>query len=295
MSYVFLDLEWNGSYSKTLHRFVNEIIEFGAVKTDDEFNITDTFSVLIKPHIAKKLCSKVKQLTKITNGELKQNGITFMEAVGRFSEFAEDSVIVTWSTSDIHALIENYSYYTDDYHLPFLSHYCNLQEYCESCLDVHDASAQLGLSVCADMLGVEYSEDEQHRAFADAELSLKCLARLSTDFDIKSFVMDAGQEEFYTRMMFKTHFVTDINSPDVDKSVMFFECEECKAPLVQMSPWRVHNKAFVATFGCENCQKEFTGRISFKKRYESVTVRKRLSEKKKPQSEEDEQNSSDDI
>ena len=43
MSYVILDLEWNGSYSKTAHRFVNEIIEFGAVKTDDEFNIIDTF------------------------------------------------------------------------------------------------------------------------------------------------------------------------------------------------------------------------------------------------------------
>ena len=35
MSFVVLDLEWNGSYSSKEHRFVNEIIEFGAVKTDD--------------------------------------------------------------------------------------------------------------------------------------------------------------------------------------------------------------------------------------------------------------------
>lgn len=65
MSFVILDLEWNGSYSTSLHRFVNEIIEFGAVKVDDEFNITDKFSVLIKPQIGKKLCSKVKELTKL--------------------------------------------------------------------------------------------------------------------------------------------------------------------------------------------------------------------------------------
>ena len=75
MSYVILDLEWNGAYSKALHRFVNEIIEFGAVKTDDEFNIIDTYSVLVAPKIGRKLCPKVKQLTKISFDELKSCGI----------------------------------------------------------------------------------------------------------------------------------------------------------------------------------------------------------------------------
>ena len=32
MDYVILDLEWNTAYSKSAHKFVNEIIEFGAVK-----------------------------------------------------------------------------------------------------------------------------------------------------------------------------------------------------------------------------------------------------------------------
>ena len=36
MSYVILDLEWNSAYSYKLKRFVNEIIEFGAVRLDDE-------------------------------------------------------------------------------------------------------------------------------------------------------------------------------------------------------------------------------------------------------------------
>ena len=35
MSYVILDLEWNSAYSHSNHCFINEIIEFGAVKTDD--------------------------------------------------------------------------------------------------------------------------------------------------------------------------------------------------------------------------------------------------------------------
>ena len=66
MSYVILDLEWNASYSKMLHKFVNEIIEFGAVKTDDEFNIIDTFSVMVVPKIGKILSPKVKHLSKIS-------------------------------------------------------------------------------------------------------------------------------------------------------------------------------------------------------------------------------------
>ena len=51
MSYVILDLEWNGSYSKVLHKFVNEIIEIGAVKLDENLKVIDTFKQLIKPKL----------------------------------------------------------------------------------------------------------------------------------------------------------------------------------------------------------------------------------------------------
>ena len=40
MNIVILDLEWNGAYSRRLHGFINEIIEFGAVKLDAQLNIT---------------------------------------------------------------------------------------------------------------------------------------------------------------------------------------------------------------------------------------------------------------
>lgn len=279
MSYVILDLEWNASYSNTLHKFVNEIIEFGAVKTDDDFNIVDTFSVLVAPKIGKKLSSKVKQLTKISFEELEKYGVPFMEAVDKFTCFSKDSVIVTWSTSDVHALIENYSYHTGDYHLPFLLRYCNVQEFCEVCLNINDTSGQLGLSTCAEILNIDFSEDEQHRAFADAELSLKCLKKLSQKRMLSDFVYDAGKEEFYERMMFKTYFVTDIDSSDVDKSQMFFKCSNCGGLTRRLTSWKIHNKAFTADFLCDNCAKKFWGRISFKKKYDGVVVRKKLVEK----------------
>ena len=67
---------------------------------------------LVAPKIGKKLCSKVKQLTKITNEELKDDGVSFIKAISLFSDFLGDGVLMTWSDSDLHALIENYSYYT---------------------------------------------------------------------------------------------------------------------------------------------------------------------------------------
>ena len=54
MNIVILDLEWNGAYSRRLHGFINEIIEFGAVKLDAQLNITDRFSCFVKPQVTKR-------------------------------------------------------------------------------------------------------------------------------------------------------------------------------------------------------------------------------------------------
>ena len=110
MNFVILDLEWNGSYSKRDKKFYNEIIEFGAVKTDSNLNIIDTFSMLVTPTIGKKLNSRIKALTNITNEELKDAHNTFADVSEKFGEFLGDSVLLTWGNSDIHALMENYGY-----------------------------------------------------------------------------------------------------------------------------------------------------------------------------------------
>ncbi|MEE1218496.1 MAG: 3'-5' exonuclease [Ruminococcus sp.] len=276
MSYVILDLEWNGSYSKSQKRYINEIIEFGAVKTDDDFNIIDRFSMLITPQIGKKLCNKVKELTKITNEELEASGVTFMHAVSKFTKFSQDSVLLTWSTSDIHALIENYSYYTHEIRLPFLNKYCNLQKYCERCLGTENPAAQLGLGTCAQLLSIEFSEEEQHRAFSDAELSLKCLKYFISDYSIEPFIIDASKSAFYDRIMFRNHYITDINSPDIDKSQMIFSCDECGCLAEQKSKWKVRNKHFAADFECPDCGKKFSGRVAFKRKFEGVIVKKKI-------------------
>ena len=46
MQYIILDLEWNTAFDKRRKEFVNEIIEFGAVKLDDSLEEVTPFRAL---------------------------------------------------------------------------------------------------------------------------------------------------------------------------------------------------------------------------------------------------------
>lgn len=278
MSYVILDLEWNGSYSKAVHKFVNEIIEFGALKLDENLNVTDSFSILVAPKIGKKMNTRVKALTKINFDELKDKGVGFMEASRRFAEFLGDGVLMTWGTSDLFTLMENYSFYTKDYHIPFLTSYCDLQEYCERAMGIYDEGNQIGLGACAERLGIDFSEEEQHRADADAYLSLECMKRTFDAYPVGSCILNARGEEFYERLTFKNYFITSLNDDAVDKNELRFCCDRCGKPAKRQKKWKMHNKHFTTEFYCKSCRRKFIGRISFKQKYDSVAVNKRILE-----------------
>ena len=275
MSYVILDLEWNGSYSKKIHRYVNEIIEFGAVKIDDYFNIVDTFSMLIKPQIGKKLSSHIAKLTHITNDELFDSDNTFYSVERKFRDFLGDSILLTWGTSDIHTLIENYKYYTGNDKLMFISKYCDLQLYCEKALNVYNPSTQLGLQACADMLNINSNEEDLHRAYSDAELSYECFKRLYDKTDFQKYVQNVD-EEFFNKITFKNKQLTDLNSPLIDKSQFYFNCQECGIRAEQITHFKVKNKSFTADFRCPKCRQQFKGRITARLKYEGVTLNKRV-------------------
>ena len=130
MDIVILDLEWNGTYSRRLKGYINEIIEFGAVKCGPDLSEKATFSCFVKPQVAKHISSTISTLTSITDETL-TGGATFMQAVSRFKRWAGDCVVMTWGTSDILTLIENCRYFSGDEHVPFLSRYCDLQVFAQ--------------------------------------------------------------------------------------------------------------------------------------------------------------------
>lgn len=276
MEYIILDLEFNGTYSKNRHCFVNEIIEFGAVKCDEQLNIIDTFSELIMPQISKKLNTHVSKLTHLTMEELRQSHRNFPQVLSLFRKFLGDGVLMSWGTSDILVLMENYRYFIGG-DMSFVRAYANLQAYCEAALDYHDSARQMGLSTCAEQLSIGFEDASLHRAYNDAELTALCFHRL---YDPALFVqyVSVCDADFYKKLTFKNYNICDLKDPGVDKRQMSFSCDVCGRKAHRRSKWRLKNKSFRAVFRCMRCKRDFEGRITFKQCYDTVKVTKRAVE-----------------
>ena len=59
MNFIIFDLEWNNAYNYKLKHGMNEIIEIGAVKLDENLDVVDTFKQLIITAAFKKTRLKV--------------------------------------------------------------------------------------------------------------------------------------------------------------------------------------------------------------------------------------------
>lgn len=112
MNYIVLDLEWNQPFTpKHIKRkpfpLTGEIIQIGAVKLDNDFNIIDNFKIGVRP---KYYTILQKHVSKVVN--LKQDdiylGFSFPVAFDYFKKWCQkDFIFLTWGFDDIPMLKEN--------------------------------------------------------------------------------------------------------------------------------------------------------------------------------------------
>ncbi len=286
MRFIVTDLEWNGSYTRKTHGYFNEIIEIGAVKTDEKWGSVETFHAVICPVISRKLSNIVTDLTNITPEELAE-GLSFEEAITLFSEWIgdEEAVLATWSNTDLLVLMENFHYYYGDETIPFATHYVDLQRYCQQQLGV-DTSQQLGLSHATEMLGISDEGMALHRALDDSILTARVLKQLYHPTKIRPLVW-VLDERFYQRIRFKPFIINDMKHPAVQKKAFRFRCEVCGRRLTPKGNFKFRNRAFCADLECRACQKQYLGRVQFRQLFDSVETKQKLIEKvKKEPSEE---------
>ncbi len=274
MNYVILDLEWNGCYSKRLNGFINEIIEFGAVKLNENFEIIGQFSMLVRPAIGKRIRSSVKNLTSITNDDLK-HGSPFTYAVNKFRKFVDGCVLMTWSTSDLVTLEANCSYYFGKPKIPFVKQYVDLQAYCQDMLGIGNKNS-LGLVAAAEMLGLNVDDIPHHRAVGDSIVSAKCFQALYYEPTFSAYIQNAETDAFYERLNFHNTFITSLDNEAIDRSVMFFNCNVCGARAEQQKDWEAKNKSFYSSFRCPYCENTFKGKIQFKVKYDGILPIKKV-------------------
>ena len=274
MSIVFLDLEWNNASSKIHQRFVNEIIEIGAVKLDDEYNEIDRFDIIIRSQITKKLGGRFKNLTNISNEQMLE-GVSFDDAIKLFISWCgKDFLTVTWSNSDLYAIIENFQLFYSNFPDNCFETYLDLQRFYHFIFK-RDNGNQISLKDAAESLEIPLEDVALHRASDDSAVTAEIFKRIAKLGDINEFVTDTRVGEFYERLTFKPYCIDEINSEFVTPDDLSFNCE-CGSVAQAISEWKVTNKQFSNIFFCKNCKKRFLGRVRIKKYFDYTKVKKSI-------------------
>ena len=276
MNYIIMDLEWNNSYMKSAQRFVNEIIEVGAVKLDESLNTVGTFTEIIKPVLSKKLRSRIKNLTNISNDDIKA-GKPFSEVISEFEKWVgDDSVVLSWGDTDIRTLLTNVKCFLNKEDISFIRKYADLQRYCQCFINMENVQ-QAGLSYAAECLQIDAEKFPHHRALDDSLLSAECFKKTFNKDKLNEFIKECD-EDFYARLAFHPYVIRKKDDPLIDKNVFNCVCDICGGNVKVIKKWKFSNQSFRGIFYCKKCDREFRVSLRIKKFYDRIDIKRNYSE-----------------
>jgi DNA polymerase III epsilon subunit-like protein len=178
MYYVVFDLEFNQDPDSLMlphlmpdspekkAKYPSEIIQFGAVKLDEDFNTVETFNRLVKPTIYSHISEFITELTGITRESLEAEQ-DFIQVYKEFLEFLDEPEIVlcVWGMIDMKELVRNAIYHNlNEKLLP--NRYINIQPLASAHLG-QPKKKPLSLRYCVEALGINISYSF-HDALNDA-------------------------------------------------------------------------------------------------------------------------------
>lgn len=275
MNYIVLDSEWNSVFYKKKRRYINELVEIGAVKLNDKFEIIDEFQSVIKSQITEKLSNRFINLTNISNEEM-LSGVSLGEAIESFKNWAgEDTVVFTWSDSDLYTLYQNCDEFLGLDYIPGFFKYADAQKIVQAYMKQNGfvIESQISLENAAFHLEIPVDNIELHRAKDDSRLTAKLLKSVE-NIDFNTYIRDCTAKDFYAKIAFKPYIINNINNKYVKRNKMRFKCDECGARAKQKTDWVFKKGGFNAEFYCKKCDISFDGVVIFKKLYKSVSIKK---------------------
>lgn len=251
MDYIVLDLEWNQSSNLSLEnpRLPFEIIEVGAVKLDEQFNIIDEYSSYIKPRLYRKLHYKIRTMLNYDEDTLK-TGRPFDVVCREFLAWCGSNYIFcTWGPLDLSNLQLNMDYYYMkklEYPLKFY----NIQDIFTMINDDEPNAAKLEKAVTC--LGIE-KDEPFHSAVNDARYTAYVLNRLS----IPNF-RDMYSTDYYNHPTNKDNEIIHYHKNYIeyvtrefdnkaaainDKEVNILRCYKCNKKLTKKIRWFVNTSS----------------------------------------------------
>lgn len=297
MNYIILDMEWDSAYFVPQKRFLNQILQIGAVKLDSSFNIVDTFDVTIRSSFSKRVSKRFVELTGITK-EMMLAGIPLKDAVLKYNEFVgTDSVTMTWSDTDIRTIIENETALLGDLRFR-LDKYLDLQKFIQGELALigHKCESQISLGNAAEVLGISTESYELHTAKDDSVVCALLLKHCYNKERFEKLIKDTSNPDFFERLLFKPYFITDYNDSRIPTGAFDFSCPFCGGKIDMLGKhWRIHNRNFSMLFECKNCEKKLIGRVSVRQMYDDIKLSKKIVEKVERPKEDDLQPVSEEV
>lgn len=167
MNHIVLDLEWNQAphparaVTEPL-KLNGEIVQMGAVKMNERFEVVDEFKAMVRPRYYKKMHFKVKELTGITADDLAA-GLSFGDAMERFLAWCgSEWDLFTWGPDDGGVLRDNCILFGVDFRR--VPPCCNLQLIFDD--QITRENRQFSLSFAMEQVGEKLSD--AHDALNDA-------------------------------------------------------------------------------------------------------------------------------
>lgn len=283
MDYIILDLEWDNVFFKPQKRFVNQILQIGAVRLDSGFNIIDTYEATIRSDVSKKVSQRFADLTGITTEKMLE-GIPLREAVEGYNEFSKGAeVTMTWSNTDIYTIVDNQKTLLKGETEFKFKNYLDLQKLVQGEMRErgHDTKNQISLEAAAVLFGVDTIEYELHTALDDSLICAKLLKVCYNEKHFNALLRNTENPDFYKRIEFKSSPITDINDKRIDKQSLVFACPKCSSDTAIMGKWKYRNRWFSARFKCKKCSHKFMARVFFKETFDKIVVKKKTFDLKK--------------
>ncbi len=174
MNYIVLDLEWNQGENEE-GNLPFEIIEIGAVKVNENGEIIDKFSMLIRPSIYPEIYKYISKVIGVGHDELRK-GSTFVDAFYKFIEWCgKDVIFCTWGPMDLTELQRNMDYYHIENPFPFPFYYYDIQKI----YSIHKKEGKIkrALDYVVEEMGITV-DGPFHRAMWDSYYTAKVMEKI---------------------------------------------------------------------------------------------------------------------
>ena len=181
MHYIVVDLEWNqpvsyqsSVYRKVGDRLVFEMIQIGAVKLDEDFQLIDSLSIPIRPTQYVKIHPRIKRMTHLGPEEL-ENAPDFRAAMEQFTAWCgEPCALLTWGCDDVSVLKQNMDFFGWGHPMPPAY---DIQVLFSEAFKL--GKDRKGLKAAMEIVEVEEEEERSfHNALHDAYYTARVLQKL---------------------------------------------------------------------------------------------------------------------